>query len=144
MESYIVKEVLYHKDFLKWTKKQVDLLKKGRLEELDIVNLREEIESLGKSDKRALRSQLTRLLMHLLKIKYQPEKQNNSNSWKNSTIEAKREIKYLIEDSPSLKNELKKLFNGSYEDARQDASKETGLNINKFPKECVWKLEEIL
>jgi hypothetical protein len=134
----------YDKDFFKWTKTQAGLLRKGNLKELDIDNLIEEIESLGRNDKRALKSQLTRLLMHLLKLEYQPEKQEGSNSWKNSIVEAERAIKYLIEDSPSLRNELDKMFIDSYEDARQDAARETGLKINKFPKDCSYTLEEIL
>lgn len=131
----------YKEDFFEWTKSQCNLLKTGQLEELDINNLIEEIESLGKNDKRALKSQLTRLLMHLLKQEYQPEKQTDSHSWTNSLVEAERAIKYLLEDSPSLKNELKKMLKSSYEDARQDAAKETGMSINKFPKECPYKLE---
>lgn len=134
----------YDRDFFKWTKTQAELLKKRNLEELDIGNLIEEIESLGRNDKRALKSQLTRLLMHLLKLEYQPEKQEGTTSWKNSIVEAERAIKYLIEDSPSLRNELDKMFNDSYEDARQDAARETGLKINNFPKACRYTLEEIL
>jgi hypothetical protein len=137
------KSTLYDKDFYQWTKIQSALLKKKQLSELDIKNLMEEIESLGKNDRRALRSQARRLLMHLLKQKYQPEQQGNSNSWSSSIFDARKEIKYLIEDSPSLRNELKKIYLDAYEDARQEAAAETKLNIKTFPEECLWTFEEI-
>lgn len=138
------KELEYDKDFFKWTKTQANLLKKGEIKNLDIDNLIEEIESLGKSDKRTLRSQMKRLLTHLLKNKYQPEGKGNSNSWDSSINEAISEIQYVIEDSPSLKRELIKIYTKSYEDARQSACGETRLDIKKFPEECPWKIEEIL
>src|SRR4029078_2627774 len=96
----------YDRDFFKWTKTQSSLLKKGHLEELDASNFIEEIESLGRNDKRSLRSYMIVLLLHLLKLEYQSEKQQDSNSWKTSIFNATRDIKFLIEDSPSLRNEL--------------------------------------
>lgn len=143
-------KVEYEKDFYKWTQDQAKILKKAKnlkapdFSKLDIDNLIEEIESLGKNDKRVLRSQLVKLLMHLLKQKYQPEKQIDSNSWHNSIIDATRELRYLIKDSPSLRNELNKIYLEAYEDAKEDAATETKLDIKKFPKECPWKIEEIL
>ena len=137
-------EMEYNKDFFKWTKTQANLLKKHDFSHLDIDNLREEIESLGRNDKRALQSQAVRLLMHLLKQKLQPEKQINSNSWNNSIIASSLEIKYLIKDSPSLKNELIKVFPEAYEDARHGAAAETGLDIKKFPEKCPWEIQKIL
>lgn len=137
-------DIEYEKDFFKWTKSQANLLKKGELEKLDIANLREEIESLGRNDKRSLRSHVIVLLMHLLKQKYQTEGQGNSNSWQSSILNATREIKFLIEDSPSLKNELIKIYSDAYENARQDAAIETKLNLETFPEECPWEIEEIL
>lgn len=140
----IKEELEYDTDFFKWTKTQANLLKKGKLEDLDIDNLIEEIESLGKNDKRSLRSYIIVLLMHLLKQKYQPEKQKNSTSWQSSITNANRQIKMLIQDSPSLKNELIKIYPEAYEDAREDAAIETKLEIKTFPKECPWKIYEIL
>ncbi len=136
--------MLYDKDFVKWIDAQVGFLKKGDLDKLDLENLIEEIESLGRNDKRSLKSQVTRLLMHLLKLKYQPEKQVDSNSWKTSISSASMEIKYLIEDSPSLKNDLVKIYPKAYAEAKEYASVETGLDINTFPKECPWTIEEAL
>ncbi len=134
--------MLYDKDFFKWTKAQAGLLKKGNFNELDICNLIEEIESLGRNDKRALQSQVIRLLMHLLKQKYQPYKQMDSNSWKTSISNATIEIILLIRNSPSLKIELFKVYDEAYRDARKYASVETGLPLDTFPEECPWSIEE--
>lgn len=133
---------LYNKDFYKWTRSQVAILKKGNVQCLDLVNLLEEIESLGKSDKRALHSHLINLLMHMLKVNYQPEK--HTPSWDSSISNARREIRLLLEDSPSLKNELKKFLDKAYQYARKDAGKETGKAESYFPVECPWKLKQIL
>jgi hypothetical protein len=137
------KSLEYDKDFYKWTKTQAGLLKKGNIKDLDIDNLIEEIESLGRNDKRALQSQVTRMLMHLLKFKYQPEKQVDSNSWDNSIIAATMEIGSLIEYSPSLKTELKKVYSKAYKDARKYAAKESRLDIKVFPEKCPWTIEEL-
>ncbi len=137
------KELEYEKDFFKWTKTQANLLKKGSFAKVDIHNLIEEIESLGRSDKRTLRSHAVVLLLHLLKQKYQPEGKGNSNSWSSSILNAMREIRFVLEDSPSLKNELIRIYPKAYEAARQDAAVETQLDIKTFPKECPWKIEEI-
>lgn len=134
----------YEKDFFKWTKHQASLLKKRDLEHLDIQNLIEEIKSLGRSDKRALRNHLIVLLLHLLKIEFQPDGKGNSKSWESSVWNASLDIKFLIEDSPSLKNELVKFFSEAYEISREKASIETQMNIQKFPIECPWSLEEVL
>jgi hypothetical protein len=134
----------YDEDFCLWIQAQTKLLKKRDFDHLDIENLIEEIESLGRSDKRALNSQMIRLLMHLLKLEYQPDGQGNSNSWKSSILSARIEIKLLLKDSPSLKNELKKILPEAYEDAKQKAASETQLDLKTFPKKCPWHLEDIL
>ena len=132
----------YDKDFFKWTRSQVSLLKKGQIDKIDVANLIEEIESLGKSDKRSLNSHLINLLMHMLKKKYQ--KMDDTSSWDTSITNARIEIKLLLRDSPSLRNELIKVFGDAYQDAREKAAVETRLNINKFPVECPWELEDVL
>jgi hypothetical protein len=74
----------------------------------------------------------------------QPERQGNSQSWKSTILSSERELKLLIEDSPSLKQELIKVYADAYEDAREEAAIETELNIEDFPKKCPWKIDEIL
>jgi hypothetical protein len=92
---------LYENDYLEWLDRNIKLLKKSRLSEVDLENIIEELESLGRSEKTVLRSNLTVLLMHLLKWDYQPEKR--SNSWRYTIIEQRRRILDAFEDSPSLK-----------------------------------------
>lgn len=134
----------YEKDFYKWTGTQAKLLRRGDFKKIDIDNLIEEIESLGKSDKRALKSHLINLLTHLLKIEYQPESRGNSNSWNASVKNARLEILLIMEDSPSLKKELTKMIEGAYNLARQNAAGETNLPLDKFPEKCPWANTEIL
>jgi len=109
---------------------------------LDWDHLIEEIESLGRSAKHALKSHLKNLLMHKLKIQYQPKK--HTKSWDTSIGNAKIEIEDELNDNPSLQHELNEIFNNSYKSARKKAAIETGIDIKKFPQDCPWTIEEIL
>ncbi len=135
-------EELYEKDFYKWTSTQSKLLRRGEYSKLDIQNLIEEIESLGRSEKRTLRSYLTNLMMHLLKIKYQPNK--HTKSWdlsvRNSRIEAKRQLT----ENPSLKSKITKIVEEAYLSAVIAAAFETGLDEEIFPKECPWNIKDLI
>lgn len=142
--SSVKSKLGYDADFFKWTKTQSNLLKKGNLKDLDIVNLIEEIESLGKKDKRAVQSHLINLLLHMLKLKYQAGKQKDSNSWETSIFNANTEIQLLIEDSPSLRNDLIKVYPKAYQYAREGAAFETKLSLSTFPEKCPWSIEDIL
>ena len=133
---------LYSTDFHAWTREQATLLKSGKLSEIDINNLIEEIESMGKNERRELKSRLVILIMHLLKWQIQPERQ--SNSWK-ATIETQRfQISELLEDSPSLKRELEAFVNAAYPKAKRFAVLETGLIRDSFPPECTYDVDDIL
>ncbi|MCD6295452.1 MAG: DUF29 domain-containing protein [Deltaproteobacteria bacterium] len=134
--------MLYNSDFHAWTQEQAALLKSGRLSDVDINNLIEEIESMGKNERRELKSRLVILIMHLLKWQMQPERQ--SNSWK-ATIETQRfQILELLEDSPSLKRELEAFVNAAYPKAKRLAILETGLIRDSFPPECAYDVDDIL
>lgn len=135
-------KTLYEKDFVSWLEKTAVLLYQRRFEEVDIDNLIEEIEDMGRSEKRAIRSQLTRLLMHWLKWKYQPEK--SSKSWLFSIKESRKQIERLLRESPSLKNHLQENFEMCYQDAREDAADETDLPIESFPIVCFLPLEQAM
>jgi predicted nucleic acid-binding Zn-ribbon protein len=132
----------YDVDFYKWTKNQATFLKKGEYLKLDIDHLIEEIESLGRSEKRALESYLANLLLHLLKIEYQPNK--HSKSWDLSVKNSRHKIKVLLSENPSLKRHLPKILNEAYFTARLNAISETGLEDEKFPEACPWDLEKIM
>jgi hypothetical protein len=128
----------YQKDFYAWTQQQAALLKAGRLQELDVINLLEEIETMGRSEKRELDSRLTVLLVHLLKWHYQPARRGKS--WQ-LTIEGQRDNCF---DVLSLKPLLEALFSRAYSKARTLAAKETGFDKNIFPVTCAWTITQIL
>jgi Domain of unknown function DUF29 len=133
---------LYDTDFVRWTEQQAATLRAGRLDALDLANLAEEIESLGKRDRRRLKSRLTVLLTHLLKWHRQPEQR--SGSW-DSTIRTQRtDVHQLLEDSPSLRREVPQMIAERYEIARRNAAAETGLPLATFPAVCPFAVDEIL
>jgi hypothetical protein len=121
----------YDTDFLTWTERQAELLRRraaGELvneAEIDWLNIAEEIESVGGNTRRELRNRLVRLLQHVLKWHYQPERR--SRSWRSTIRTQRREIEDLLADNPSLRGKLPELFVVAYERARTDALDETGL-----------------
>lgn len=136
------KNNLYEQDFYLWTQITAKQLKENKFHEIDKINLIEEIESMGRSEKRELKSRLIVLLMHLLKWHYQPEKR--SESWRSTITEQRICIEGLLEDSPSLKPLLSEVFEDCYQKARLKSSDETGIKLNFFPKESPFSLEETL
>ena len=134
---------IYRTDFYAWTLRQADLLRNEDYADLDRVNLIEEIESMGASQRNALTSRLKVLLMHLLKWRYQPEK-NIGPSWQNTIDEQRSEISDLLEDNPSLGPEVPEQFAKAYPRARRDAAKETKLPLSTFPVNCPWTVEQVL
>jgi hypothetical protein len=123
---------LYEQDFYQWTQRMAELIRAGHWQEIDVENIAEEIESLGRSDKRELRSRLDILLMHLLKWSYQPD--SRTNSWRATITEQRFRILDLLEDSPSLKPFLESEFERCYQNARKLAADETGLPLATFPE----------
>ena len=139
----------YDIDFAEWVAGQVEILRKGRLSELDVEAIIEELTALARSDRRALHSHLRVLLLHLLKWRYQTDPQNRS--WKSSINNARAEIEELLTSSPSLKRELESNDDGqensvsiAYRKARKFAANEIGLEIETFPESCPFELIEIL
>ncbi len=129
---------LYDKDTAAWAAANADLLRQRRFGELDVPHLIEELEDMGKSERRALESHLSVLLMHLLKWEHQPSMR--SNSWKLSIENARQSIEDGIEDSPSLKPKLEDdaFIARAYTKARRTAAIETGLALADFPEQCVF------
>ncbi|MBE9058833.1 DUF29 domain-containing protein [Sphaerospermopsis sp. LEGE 08334] len=134
--------VTYQTDFNMWLEETAKLLLENRWQEIDKEHLIEEISDLGKSEKRSISSQLIRLLLHLLKWQYQP--QRRSDSWLDSITDARTQIELTIKDSPSLKNYPPEQLTDSYEKARRQAAKQTGLIISTFPEECLYELDLVL
>jgi hypothetical protein len=133
---------LYEQDYYLWLETTAKLLREGQLSALDVANLLEEIEDMGRSEKRAFYSNLKILLMHLLKYSYQSEKR--SNSWIASIVEHRQRIKKAFKESPSLQPYFIEIVNECYQDARELAAAETGLAIDAFPVEPPFTPEEIL
>jgi len=134
--------ISYDKDFYAWTLHNAELLRQGKLKDIDAINIAEELESMGKSDRRQVINRLIVLLVHLLKWEYQ--KESRSDSWKGSIVEQRRRIIRLLEDSPSLNTELDKKLDYAYTEALKQASIETGLEWSLFPIKCPYSREEIL
>jgi hypothetical protein len=133
---------LYEKDFYLWTETHVNLLKEGKFSEVDVSNLIEEIDSMGKREKRELRSRLIILLMHLLKWKYQPQKR--SESWLSTISEQRLSLEELLEDSPSLQPFLTDVFETCYQKARVKAANETQMRLEVFPVTSPFSLGKTL
>ncbi len=130
-------------DFHGWLLDQASALRQQRAQALDWSNLAEELEAMARKDRTELRSHLQNLLSHLLKWAYQPSRR--TNSWK-ATIDASRDrIEDLLEESPSLRIELNKLFSESkaYARAVRDAVTDTGGQVH-FPSPSPWTLNEAL
>ncbi len=132
----------YRTDFYAWTQEQAALLQAEELEKLDLPNLIEEIESLGKRDKRELASRLSVLLTHLLKLRYQLDRKGNS--WLRTIRTQRRNIMLVLKDSPSLRREVPDFIADAYPGARKDAAIETKLDISIFPINCPWGVEDVL
>ena len=135
-------EHLYDRDFNLWIVTTAELLREGRLAELDVANLLEEIATMGRSEKSALKSNLVVVLWHLLKWKYQPEKR--STSWELSIAEHRRRLRDAFEGSPSLKRYFNECFDQCYQDARRQAKIETKLAIATFPETSPFTTEQCL
>ena len=133
---------LHSQDFYAWTRDQARLLRAGRFDSVDIVNLIEEVEEMGGNIKRQLESRLEVLLMRLLKWKYQPNL--TGKSWSLTIAEQRRRITKLLRKNPSLKAELEEAFKDSCEDARHSAMLETGLNLETFPEQPPFNVAQTL
>lgn len=132
---------LYEQDFYQWVQTTVKQLRSRDLTNLDWDNLIEEIDSLGKQEKRELVNRLIVLLMHLLKWEFQAEKR--SRSWL-ATIKIQRlEIAQHLKSNPSLKSYINNAVINAYEIAILEAVKETGLSIKTFPVSCPYSWLEI-
>ena len=131
----------YQKDFYSWTCEQAELLRAGRFNELDVFNLVEEIETMGRSEKRELQSRLMVLLVHLLKWQYQPARRGRS--W-TLTIKGQRiNLEDVVNDNPGLKPQLLDLLSNAYRLAIVEVSKQTMLEESIFPVKCPWTLDQI-
>lgn len=132
----------YDEDFYAWAFTTAALLRQGRFTEIDIEHLAEELEDMGKRDRRALESHIHNVLLHLLKWRYQAEKR--TASWRQSIRNGRIETQKLLRDSPSLANQIPQMIEVEYSAARDDAIDETGLAEATFPMQCSFTMEQLL
>jgi hypothetical protein len=133
---------LYDLDFCAWTAEQAALLRAGRLDQLDIDNMAEEIETLGRSEKRELVSRLAVLLTHLLKWQYQPG--YRSGSWRTTIRLQRDEVAEHLGENPSLRATLDATIATAYRRARTQAEGETGLPDKTFPATCPYPFTDAM
>ncbi|QHG17495.1 DUF29 domain-containing protein [Nostoc sp. ATCC 53789] len=144
-------QTLYDEDYYLWLRTTINQLRTGQFSSVDLENLLEELESIGRREKRTIESLLIKLLQHLLKLKcWDEERERNQGHWKGEIRTFRREIKKALKDSPSMKPYILEIFDECYQDARTEASDAYGgklrsqLTIDIFPAVPIGSLEQIL
>jgi hypothetical protein len=132
----------YDQDFFQWTQETARAIEEGRFDEIDRAALADEVESLGKRDRREIGSRLAAIVLHMLKLKYQPKRE--SRSWHDSISEQRDKLARVLGDSPSLRAQLPALLANYYRSARLKAAHQTGMNVACFPETCEWTVCEVL
>ena len=138
---------LYATDYYAWTMEQAAALRRLAAERadlpLDLDHLAEEVEDLGKSERRAVRSQMRRLLEHLLKLEYSTAESPRAG-WRRSIVDARIE---LADDlTPTLRREIEADLATLYDAAREQAAEALSAHgeTATLPKQCPWTLEQVL
>jgi hypothetical protein len=137
---------LYERDYYAWLQDQVRALREHRSEDVDWENVAEEIEDLGKSERRGISSHLATLVEHLLKLKYARGlfREYNARGWRVSIRSARRQVRKLLNESPSLRPQLEEMLVDAYEDGRLEALRERRLKEDTLPKTSPWTLEQLM
>jgi uncharacterized protein DUF29 len=133
---------LYDQDFYQWTVRNAELLRSGRAPEADLAHIAEEIEDMGKRERRELLSRLSTLIAHLLKWQAQPDRRGNS--WTATIRLQRKEIKDLLSQMPSLQRYLEQNLAKAYEYGVVTAVAETGLPSEAFPSTCPFDFHALL
>jgi hypothetical protein len=129
-------------DVYRWSVEQAAHLRAGRLDLLDIANVADEIEAVGRSEFEKLVSNLTIVLLHMLKWDHQPLRR--SRSWALSIAEHRDRVGYDLRDSPSLRGRLSEAIARAYRFSRLKASSETDLDVGTFPVDCPYSEADLL
>ena len=129
----------YDEDLYTWSQEQAALLRARRFDQIDLAHIVEEIEDMGKSEKRALESYLEVLLLHLLQWVYQPA--FRGRNWRLTIIEQRKRLQKHPRENPGLRSKLAASITDAYDFARTGAEKQTGLALTTFPEQCPWSYE---
>jgi hypothetical protein len=132
----------YDEDFVEWTRHTAALLRRGRFDEVDVARVAEEVEDMGKRDRRTVESRLEVLLAHLLKWQWQPERR--SGSWRATIRTQRSRIELTVRDSPSLRAEVPAMIARRYPKAVALASDQTGVAAARFPRRCRYGAAQVL
>ncbi|MCG5244011.1 DUF29 domain-containing protein [Azospirillum doebereinerae] len=135
-------QTLYDRDFYAWANEQAALLRAGKFDSADIARIAEEIESMGKTEKRELVNRLVTLMLHLLKWRFQPGLRGNS--WRLSIKEQRYRLADHMADNPSLKSKGAEAISDAYRLALIEAERETGLSESTFPPSCPWSFDTMI
>lgn len=137
----------YEQDFFSWTQEQASAIRAGDLGRIDRKHLAEEVEEMGRSEQRALASRLAVIVAHLLKLQVQTERTStNEKSWRNSIATQRRQVGRLLTKNPGLRNPaiLAEALESAWDDGRDWAIRETGLDPDRFPTERIYDLADCL
>ena len=133
---------LYDLDFAEWARRNAELLRSGRASEADLEHIAEEIEDMGKRERRSLHTRLVRLIEHLLKWQYQPERRGSSGA---RTIVVQRQcIRELLDENPSFQPVLDEMAAAAYANAAGIVSIVIRQPRSNFPDACPFTLDQLL
>ena len=136
-------QTLYQTDFYAWTQQQAALLKEEEFTEVDWQNLIEEIEDMGRSNKREVSSRLTRILEHLLKLFTEPNSRA-ANHWKRTILTQRIDLRRHLRDNATLRATVSEFIDDAYSDARRLAVSGLGCSVAALPAACPWTAEQLL
>jgi hypothetical protein len=132
---------LYERDGYAWAEREAALLRERRFADIDLTNIIEEIETVGRSERRAIVSSYRLIQMHLLKWQFQPERR--SRSWRNTINRERGTLEIDEARNPSLAARSDEQITEAYRIARKDAADETGLPLSAFPETCPYTAEQL-
>jgi Domain of unknown function DUF29 len=132
----------YDTDFVAWAEETAALVRAGRLDEVDLEHVAEELEGLSGAQRKSVLSQLHRMIKHLIKQKIQPER--DGTSWRVSIRSARNEMLYDVKTSPSLLRYLRENLDLVYPQALEDALDETGMPNAAVSPSCPWTIDDLL